>query len=1414
MTSNVQKITRWDFFKSVPGKASAALLSTPWQRRAAMAVGGLLLLWALAYAALPSLLKWQLQKIATDKLGRQVTLGAVNFKPWSLELTLDDLAVAKAQPTSAAPGQANQANATDSAQSSPQLHIKRIYIDAEMQSLLRLAPVADAIVVEEPVLSLTHQGEGRYDIDDMLERLKPATNQPAGKPAQFALYNLVLSGGRLDYIDQPVGKTHELRELNFSVPFLSNLASKRDIKTAPHLAFKLNGSRFDTAAEGTPFAQTRKTDAQITLRGVDLSPYLAYWPASLPFQLQSGVLNADVKVAFEQTPNTVVRLSGSVTAEQVRLRDTSAAGREMLAFERLHVSLEDVRPLEQFVKLSAVELSAPTLQITRDRAGRLNLLPPVANGVGGATKNIAASARPERARGLNDAEKQAQTSQAVPSPASSAPAQSAPTPTPTPASTPWKVQVAKVTVRDGRVHWLDETLATPAQIRLSGVTFDALAIAMPFAATAPLQFSGSLGLDPAAQNAQTQAKAVERAVNKTRTKAADPALARAPAPARAATPARVNFSGSATDQAAQLTASVAAWPLDMAAKYVGQFLLPALGGQLDARLGVSWQAASGDRPQALQVSAPQIALSDVLLAEGETSLVSVQRVALADVAIDVPGQSFKAANMQLVQPRLLVERGADKRWMYQRWMVSQGAPPPATAKTDNPASAKAEVKADAKADAQVDVRADIKANAKTSAPSWAVAINDVQLDGGALSFSDKAGAKPVAFDITELKAQLGGLVLDDRLASQALADKPMPLSVSLRLASGRVQAGTLDFKGSLALSPLQAQGQLQASRLPVQAFEPYFASTLNIEVLRADTSFKGRLAYRQTPSGPQAQLAGDLTLEQFKANTLAPKEDLLAWKALNLRGLNVALDPAKATRVDVKETVLTDFFARVIVTPEGRINLQDLLKPSATASAAPPEVLPENAIKTIAASARPSLATAPKGTQSAAFAVLPAAGASAALESRAAIVNFGPMSLINGKVLFSDRLVKPNYSADLTELTGKLSAFSSVAPSTPANGSASASTPDMADLELSGKAEGTASLEILGKLNPLAKPLALDIKGKVRDLDLPPLSPYSVKYAGYGIKQGKLSVDVNYVVQPDGRLTATNKVILKQLSFGDKVEGSQASLPVKLAVALLADRNGVIDMDLPISGSLNDPQFSLGPVIIKVIVNVIVKAVTAPFSLLANALGGGAGSAGDGGGEEPGFVSFTAGSAVLAPEARARLDKVAQALLDRPALKLTVAGTSSLEAERDGVKRERLGELVLAEKRRQQARQGLKEEVKDDMKESDSAISTPADSAGDKASDYPALLKQVYQRADMPKPRNLIGLARGLPDAEMEKLLLADIPVSEDVMRALAQQRGVAVKDFLTAKRLPPEQLVLGASKVLPPDAKWTPRAELNLAMP
>lgn len=1317
--------------KSLPGKAEGVLRSPRWHRRAAWAVGGLLLLWALAYALVPVVLKSQLEKMASQKLGRQVTVGAVDFRPWSLELTLRDLAIAKAgSPAAAAAAAAAPENRLLSP-GTPQLKIARLYIDAEMQSLLRLAPVADAIEVDGLALSLTHLGQGRYDVDDVLARLTPAADVPASDPQRFALYNLVLSDGQLDFADLPAGRTHEVRDLRLSIPFLSNLRSQREVKTSPHLAFKLNGSRFDTTAVGTPFAKTHKTDATLALRGLDLRPYLAYWPQGLPFRLDSAVLHADIKLAFEQTPATVVRLSGTATAEQVRLLETQASPRELLAFDKLEVGLDDVQPLERSVKLSAVTLSAPTLNLSRDRAGRLNLLPP---GDEIAIKNRADSARAERAEGQNDVKDVAKPA------AGPASAASAPTPAARAPTAPWRVQISRVAVRQGALNWLDETLDTPAQIALAGLTLDASAIAFPFSPDAPLQFEGAVGL------AQPVAPALP--AGRGPTGKARPA----PAPIPAA-PALLRFSGSASDQAARLTASVAAWPLAMAAKYVGQFLLPALNGQLDAQLGVNWQAASAGKAQVLQLSAPQMTLSDVQLAQGRTSLVSVKKVALLQADIDLMARTFKAAGMQLVQPKALVERGSDKRWMYERWRVAQAkvptqAPPPAT-------------------DA-----------AAAGAPAWAVAINEVQLEGGAMSFSDKAGAKPVNFEVSAANARLGSLVLDDRVATKA-----MPLSASLRLASGRFEPGKLAFNGSIGLTPVQAQGRLVLERLPLQAFEPYLADALNIELLRADTSFKGRVAYRQTAGGPVAQLHGDLALEEFRANTLAPSEELLAWKALNLRGLQVALDPVRATKVDVRETVLTDFFARVIVTPEGRINLQDLTKTSAAPVQNAPETIADGAGGERAGGIKPGQASN-AATVTATAATATAVPAPAA-PGPAPVVTIGPMRLVNGKVLFSDRFVKPNYSANLSELSGTLSAFSSMP-----FGAVAGAAPAMADLELRGKAEGTASLEIIGKLNPLAKPLALNIQGKVRDLELPPLSPYAIKYSGYGITRGKLSVDVSYEVLPDGRLTAGNKLVLNQLSFGDKVEGSTASLPVKLAVALLADRNGVIDIDLPISGSLNDPQFSLGPVIVKVILNLIAKAITAPFSLLASAFGGSA--------EELGMVGFASGSAVLAPEGRAGLDKVGKALADRPALQLTVVGTSSLEAERDGWRRARLDAMVRAEKRRAIVREG----------------GSTADIPAVSPAEYPALLKQVYQRADMAKPRNLVGLAKDLPVAEMEKLLLAGIPVDDNAMRELAVQRAAVVRDYLAAGGVSPTRLFLGAPKNAPADAKWTPRAELNLAMP
>ena len=924
-------------------------------------------------------------------------------------------------------------------------------------------------------------------------------------------------------------------------------------------------------------------------------------------------------------------------------------------------------------------------------------------------------------------------------------------------------------------------------------------------------------------------------------------ISAADAPAGAA--ASLKFDGTATDQAAHVNADLGNFALGLAAPYLAQFLEPQLSGNLATELALDWTPAD------LKLSAKHLTLTNLVLgaapvrsaAGGKTAkpagsknsdisppagaLASLKKLEILDTQLDLTQQTVVIGKVGLLQPATTVERDAKQHWMFERWL--------------KPAAPSAGDKA------------------KPAAKPWAVSVKDIQLDAGAFKFVDNGPAKPVALDILAVKANLKGFALD--------AKKPFPMTLSLKLKQPQGEPGQLDYKGDLGLTPVSAQGNLTATQIPVHAFEPYFAGALNIELLRADIGFKGGVKFVSGANGPTVKVTGDSVLEEFRAHTLAGaaavaepaaavsaasgtstatappsasapsaatappvvakaaepaglkiSEELLTWKALSLRGLDVALAPGTATTVAVAETALTDFFARVLIDPSGRINLQDLVKSSAapataagTADAASP-----------GAQVAASVPAAPTTTTVASATAAPAA-APAGANGPEAVINIGPISLINGKVFFSDQFIKPNYSANLSELNGRLSAFSSAAGQ---------GGPQMADLELRGRAEGTAALEILGRLNPLAKPLALDIKATVRDLELPPLSPYSVKYAGHGIERGKLSVDLAYVVLPSGQLEAKNKIILNQLKFGDKVEGAPASLPVRLAVALLADRNGVIDLDLPISGSLNDPQFRLAPIIFKIIGNIIVKAITAPFSLLAAAFGGG--------GDELSQVAFAPGSATLGTEAKAGLDKVAKALLDRPALKMTVVGLSSLDEEREAYKRERLKALLQAEKRRAQVvgGQGGASATAATAPEAAASAAAPAAPASlvVTEAETPALLKEVFRRSDFPKPRNVLGIAKDIPADEMQALLLANIVVTPDAMRELALQRGVAVKDYLASKQLPVDRLFLGGAKAGDADegkvtaepkpagaeaaasaadtkavaapGKWTPRAELNLA--
>jgi len=1198
----------------------------------AWVLGGLVLIWGLAWLGVPPLLKWQLEKHGSERLGRSVTVEQVRLRPWSLELWIDGLRIAGA------------------AGSGPLLSVRQLYMNAELQSLLRLAPVVDALRIDTPQLALRYQGEGRWDIDDLLARLAPGAPAPAEPdegPARFALFNIELVNGQASVQDEPVGVTHRLDALQLTVPFLSSLGSRREVVTEPRLAFTLNGSAFDSQAATTPFAEDRQTRARLQIPTLDLAPYLPYWPKALPVRLAAGALHLDLTLDFEQQAEPTLVVSGNAGVSNLRLDETD--GPPLLLSPRLDVALQRVEPLRRRVALGAVRWQAPELNLRRDAQGLINL------------QRLAAQMRAAPAS----------TAEAPP-PAASAP------------QAAWQVVVQGVELSDAVVRWRDDSVKPRAEQDLRIGSLTVAPIAWPVTDPARIQLAAAVG--------------------------------------EATLKAEGEFAG----ERAQLRATLDALGLPLAAPYLASVLEPELNGTARAVLALDWARGARGEGDRLSLQVSELVVDKPSLGPAKRPLARLSQLRLADVNVDLAQRRAEVGQVALDNPQLDAHRDAQGRWMVQRWLKTPAAQP---------------------------------APGPEAAP-WAWRVADLRLQGGRVRFIDEAGVRPVRLNLDRLDVRL-----QDLQAPGARAPE-MPLSLKLRVADGETPVtGTVSADGRLRLPgaagagpDLRWRSRVRVERFPVHALEPYLADRLNLELLRADTSVRGDIDLSLPATGPRVEATVDVSVEDFRANTLAPGEELLQWESLQVRGLRVRSAPNQALSVNVAETVLSDYYARIAIDENGRFNLQDLIKP------APGE----------AAEAGAAPAGAPAVAPDATTAAAPPPGP-------APDIRVGPISLVNGRVLFSDRFVRPNYSANLSEVTGSLSAFSS----TPA---APGQPPQMATLSLKGRAEGTATLDVNGQLNPLAKPLALDIKGAVRDLELPPLSPYSVKYAGYGIERGKLSVDVAYRVEPNGQLTASNQIVLNQLAFGERVPDSPANLPVKLAVALLADRSGVIDINLPISGSLNDPQFRLGPVIVRVIVNLIGKAITAPFSLIASAFSGG--------GVDASQVDFAPGRAELADAQRQKLESLAKALENRPALRVTIVGHSDLQAERAGWQRARLDALLQAEKRRRLARAGGE---------------VPAQ-VSVSAQERPELLREVYRRADIPKPRNFVGVAKDIPLEEMESLLLAAQAPTADTMRELAVARAIAVKDFLAGQRLPEDRLFLGAPKTAANGGQWQPQAQLQLA--
>jgi uncharacterized protein involved in outer membrane biogenesis/outer membrane protein OmpA-like peptidoglycan-associated protein len=695
----------------------------------------------------------------------------------------------------------------------------------------------------------------------------------------------------------------------------------------------------------------------------------------------------------------------------------------------------------------------------------------------------------------------------------------------------------------------------------------------------------------------------------------------------------------------------------------------------------------------------------VLVAPDERDpLWRMPELAADGVDVDVPKRSVTIAAATIRRPQVVAQRDAQGDWNVARLVR---APP-------DSGSAKSGAADDA----------------------WQFRVARFAVERGELTVGDATTKPPLKARADEI-----GIVITDFGNARG---RRSTLALKARIE----RSGRLAVKGPYGMLPFSAAFDVEATDLPLLAAKPLVEREANLILTSGTAGARGRLEASTADSGAtRVAWNGDIALAGVEALDPPTGGRLFAWRTLAFEKLKVRNEPFEAS---VGTLALTDFYARLIVYADGTLNLAKLARGA-------PKSAPASAPST--AAAKPAV-TKPRAGAAIATAADTAGQALRRAADGGLPVAVGRVVLANGNVNFSDFFVRPNYSANLTQVAGTISALSST---------------QAGEVAITAMVDDAAPVTVTGRIQPLARDLSLALAGKARDIELPPLSPYAVKYAGYGITKGKLAFDVDYKVE-NRKLDAKNRLVIDQLTFGERVESPDATkLPVLLAVALLKDANGVIDLDLPIGGTIDDPQFSVFGLIVKVIVNLLTKAATAPFALLGAIAGGG---------EELAWIEFAAGGVALDAATNERLDKLAKALSNRPALRIDVTGRADAASDGEALGRAALERTLRATKMKAQAGKP------------DAPLSV--DTATISTEERPQWIAAAY--------RELPDAAKEATPAEMEAALAKRHQPDAAALAELGIRRARAAKDALGARGVAAERVFLVAPRAGEAAGKGPPR--------
>jgi hypothetical protein len=518
------------------------------------------------------------------------------------------------------------------------------------------------------------------------------------------------------------------------------------------------------------------------------------------------------------------------------------------------------------------------------------------------------------------------------------------------------------------------------------------------------------------------------------------------------------------------------------------------------------------------------------------------------------------------------------------------------------------------------------ATAPAADSGWRLRVPRVDIRDFAVNLEDRGLEPAPAFALKPLNLVIEGFSTEPGTVLKADLDTVVN------------EKGGLKVAATTALDTLATEADVELGDIDLTIAQPYIGRQTSMELTGGTLSAKGKLTYADGRPEPVITYDGDVSVDRLQTIDQALRKDFVKWGALRLAGIAYQSAPQ---RLRIRSVDLRSPYARVIIGPDGTTNVAAILSgPGAVAGAA----------------GGPTLGPAETRESAPAPVTNPEAAARAGTPFP---VQLGIVRISDGSARFADLTTRPNFATGIEKLAGSIKGLSS----DPAS---------RARVELDGQVDSFSPVTIRGEVNPLAAETFLDMVMTFRNVELASFTPYSGRFAGYNIRQGKLSVDLGYKVN-DRKLDADHRFVIDQLELGGKVDSPDAvPIPLTLAIALLKDRNGTIDLDLPVKGDLDNPEFRIGPIVWKAFVNLLTKAVTAPFALLGSLVGGG---------EEINQIGFAPGDPVSDAASQEKLRGLTQGMVERPGLKLSVPAVFSRAVDVPALQRFAV-ETQLAEARR------------------------------------------------------------------------------------------------------------------------------------